>query len=295
VVANNVIIDMYIGANITGVAAIGSDNIVVHDNVMRGVNIGITLWSMSPGTGLRNVAVHHNIINISHDPWIRGASDYCRGIIIDPNMNVDMHNIAIHDNTIVFDATTVSQASELQSAGISLWTVSTTVKVRQLRIERNTIVGAPSCGIRLAVNTENSRIAGNEFQDPASTPSTTLPDLYKAGITMVGTHTDLLIENNRTVDTRTAHVVTAAIRTSVTLATRVEIRNNPVVCYDGTVLPPITTTAGTGKTFLLREAMDTYATPGWARVGSSVFEKSTGKTFVQTGVPDGFAWVERAL
>lgn len=245
VVTGNRVRDFYCGANITGITASGSDGAVVANNVFRDVNNGVVLWSATAGTGLRQCSVHDNAIILNHDNWLRTTTDYARGIAIDPAINVDVETLSIHHNHIwVKPSVATAQAGELQAAAIALWAASATPVLKNVLVERNTIVGSMSAGIRWAATGNRVRIENNEIVDPGSSTEAALASFYKSGITIVGTVTDMRVKGNRTFDTRGAHVVAQGIMTSLTTATRCLQGDNPVVCADGAVLVPFVQTAG---------------------------------------------------
>lgn len=245
VVHSNRIRDFYVGMNITGVAGAGSDGAAVSGNTMTDVNIGISMWSMTAGTGLRQCIVHDNVIIINHDNWLRTSSDFPRGIMLDPNANVDIDTLSIHHNHIWFKPSVASpQVGELQSAGISLWLSSTTPVVKNARIESNTIIGAPSSGIRWAATGLRVRIQNNDIINPGSSSEAALPTFYKSGITIVGALTDSKVTGNRTFDDRATHVVLQGVQTSMTTATRCRQGDNEVTCTDGAVVTSFAQTIG---------------------------------------------------
>lgn len=295
IVADNRVNNFYVGCNITGVAAQGSRNVSVVNNVFTNVLIGINLWSQAPGSGLIDVIVAQNNILLNRDIWVRGVSDQARGITVDPLMDRGIAGLSILNNTIEFLPTAVVQSSELLSAGIALWEVTQSVVVTELVIRGNVIRNSHAEGIRLAIAIDRGVIEDNYIVNPGTSPDPTIPTFYLSGIVLVATIKNVRIANNQLYDTRTPHKIANAIMTSVTNASNVYTERNIVKCADGTTFSPVVTTAGSGKTFLLNESMDVFANQGWARIGSKVFEESTGKTFVQTDAPDGFIWAERAL
>lgn len=294
IVANNRVRDFYNGANITGVTANGSDNAVVEGNTIRDAMIGLALWSYTTtgSTGLRNCTVANNTITLTRDNWLRGTSDYPRGILFDPTATQHYENIKVTGNTIVFNAfSAAALASELNGAGISVSLNNAAIEIRNLDIIDNTIVGALSSGIRLAATLKRSRVARNRIVDPGSSTEAAMASFYKSGITVVGTLTDVTIEGNTTFDTRATHVLAQGIQTSLVAAIRCVTRRNPVACTDGASLPPFVATSGTGKAFLYEEAIETYAVPTYAvRAGSTLLVNSTGVTYRQTAAPDGATW-----
>lgn len=251
VVTGNRVKDYYTGANITGVVASGTDGAVVADNVFRNVNIGIDLWSRTPGTGLRIAHVHHNLIDLNRDVWVgRTTTDFTRGIMLDPTSTADIEHLKINDNTIVYRSfATAAQTGELQAAGIALWNNSTGV-FNNLEVLNNLVVGSLSSGVRLQATVNRGRIANNTIVNPGSSTEAALASFYKSGITLVGTLTDVVVENNRTFDTRGTHLIAQGINTSLTAVTRCTQGNNTVTCTDGTTLTAFVQTAG--KLFTVR-------------------------------------------
>lgn len=297
IVSDNLIYNYYAGMNITGVQTALSDQIDVHDNVMNGVNSGIFLWSQQGG--LKNVKVHHNLIEISHDPWIRGVSDYSQGICVYPTNTSTILNLSIEHNEIVYNAYTVAaQSGELSAAGITLSLSTPTYGAQNLRIIGNLIKGAYSAAIRLNCTISNGIIKDNQIVDPGSSQDTGMPSLYKCGLIIVGGHyNDLIIDDNRTLDTRSPHVINAGINTSaVTGTTRVRTKENRVSCADNVTLVPVAASSYVSS-LLIEEEIDVYAgsaTPQ-CNVGSRIRDLATGDTWVQTASPAGNTWAQRAL
>lgn len=292
-VVSNQVRNFYAGANITGVSEKRSDNITVASNVFEEVCIGIDIWSRT--TGIKSAKIINNQIRINRDAWIRSTSDYARGIMIDPLSTSMIDDLSIIGNSIIFKPSVTTQVNELEGAGINLYMVDGTVELRNLTVEGNLIEGAHSAGIRLAAKLNKASISRNVITNPGESASGDLPGFYKAGVTMIGNVKDVTIADNQIFDTRTVHKVTTGIMTSISDALRVATRNNRVVCDDYGNVMPVTTTAGSGKTFEISEAQDAFMNPGWAKIGSEVRVLGTGQRYVQTSAPDGFSWVIRNL
>lgn len=236
--------DYYTGYNITGIAAAGSDGAIVTHNTARDVNIGFDLWSGS-GTGLRHASLDHNVVIINHDNWIRGTTDYPRGIMVDPGVTVDIDTLNLDHNDVWFKpSTAASQAGELQAAAYSLWISSTTPVIRNFTFDHNTANGSFSTGLRLAATILRADIDHFNVVDPGSSSEAAMPSAYKSAMTIVGTVTDLRVGAVRLYDTRGTHVVQQGVWTSVTAATRCTQGDITVTCTDGAVVPTFVQTAG---------------------------------------------------
>ena len=247
VVTGNRVRDYFAGMNITGVAKAGSRGIVVADNVLSGVMIGIALWSYAGDNGgLEDCTVAHNAIVIDRDPWLGfGASALPAGIMISPTNTATISGLMVHGNTIrVLPFSEPAMKGELKAAGIALWHADAGVEIWNLDVYDNTVVGALSAGIRLAANVRRGKISRNRFVDPGSSTETAMPAFYRSGITVVGSQIDLIIEGNETYDTRRAHLVAQGVMTSVAAVTRCVQRDNQVACTDGATVPSFVQTAG---------------------------------------------------
>ena len=247
VVTGNRVRDYFAGMNITGVAKAGSRGVVVANNVLSGVMIGIALWSYAGGNGgLEDCAVSHNTIIIDRDPWLGfGASAFPAGIMISPTNTATIQDLLLHGNTIrVLPFSGAPMAGELKAAGIALRHTDSGVEIWNLDVYDNTVVGALSAGLRLATNVRRGKISRNRFVDPGSSAEAAMPAFYRSGITVVGSQTDLIIEGNETYDTRRPHRLVQGVMTSVTAVTRCVQRDNTVSCTDGATVPSFVQTAG---------------------------------------------------
>ncbi len=255
VVTGNAIRDYYTGLNITGVRPDASTNVIVTGNTMTDVNAGIALWSRTPGTGLRNAIVEDNTITLARDTWVSWSSSaYTRGIIFEPNSSADFDNIAIRNNLVEFKSfSAAALTSELNSSGMDLRVSDGTIKVTNLDVVGNTIIGSLSAGIRIDATLQRARIADNRIVNPGSSTEGAMSSIYKSGITCVGTFTDVAIERNLTFDTRGTHLVVQGVHTSnITATTRCIQGGNLVTCTDGTELPAFVQSSTSTKTFAPR-------------------------------------------
>lgn len=249
VVANNRIRNFMIGMNITGQTNIGNDSIVVHDNTVLDVLIGIQLWSMTGNNGgLHGCNVHDNRITLDRDSWQLTSYAYPQGIMLAPTSNADIDDLTIHDNQIFYKSfSRASLTSEYQSAGLAFWLSSKTVQVRDLDVHDNLVVRSLGAGLRLGTDVVRGKIHGNTFVDPGCSLSVNAAMPYhRAGMNFgICDLTDVDVYDNKTYDTRAPHRVNYGIYTSgLTTALRCMQRNNVVALTDGRIVPAFVQTPG---------------------------------------------------
>ena len=245
VVTGNRIRNFYTGMNITGVISTGSDNSIISNNVLTSVLIGIHVWSYSGSNGLRNADVSHNVMTIERDSWLLSTSDFPTGILLHPTSTQNFENLRIQANTIVYNPfSAANQTGEYRAAGISL-IIPTGVEVHNLDVLDNTVVGALSSGILVIGIARRVRISRNRFVDCGSSTESAMASFYRSGVGLSGSLYDVLVEGNRTFDTRGTHKLAQGGGTSsMTVASSCSQWDNTVSCADGAILLPWADTTG---------------------------------------------------
>jgi hypothetical protein len=239
IVSNNRVSDYYCAMNITGVAHAGNSGVIVSNNNVANVMIGIHLWSYAGRNGgLKNCDVSHNVVTLDPYAWKDYPSvSVPAGIMLNPDNSAHVESLKIIGNTIIFARPSAARAGELKAAGLALWHSDSAVEIRNLDIFDNTVIGALSAGLRLAARVRRGKISRNRWVDCGSSTEAAMASFYRSGAVIVGNLADVLIENNETHDTRNPHVIAQGIMSQLDAGTRCYQRDNTVTCTDGAVLP----------------------------------------------------------
>jgi hypothetical protein len=191
-----------------------SNDIAVTGNSIVDAQFGIALWSVT-GKALRNVVVADNAISLNNaDRFAAGVpfSDMARGITMtlgNPTTG-EYEGINIHDNVIRFQQEDRVLVNPELSAGVLLVPQGST---KGINCSDNTIINAPTAGIRLAQNDaatdtwhRNVRIEHNIIIDAGS--NALAAGGYRVGILASGKLDTVDIFHNTIVDTGGPHVNT---------------------------------------------------------------------------------------
>lgn len=224
IVSKNVITGYFQGMNTTGVAE-SSERIIVADNVISDVTIGIQLWSYYYGSnkahpGLADVSIRGNAITISRDPWIRvvgSASFLAAGILLNPNSDAPIEQLRIEGNTICFNASEASTNTDAQSGGIEMWLTHPGVVSRNIAITHNQISGSYGAGIRLSMSAETVTIANNIILNPGRS-TTAVPDRFRSGVLISYLQNRLAVTGNQLVDDQERGTMTFGIYNATSAA-----------------------------------------------------------------------------
>ena len=195
-ITGNVITNLRIGLNVTGIAKSDSMAVVVSGNSITGATNGIQLFSSAysthvSGYGLYGVTVSNNAIRINQDLWtidpITGLATIgvSNGIGFSPTNNLPFRDVLINGNTITFDLNAdAGLPINTATYGIGYWdSLSQTVNTfYNLTISNNQILNCPAVGIRVSATGANLRIADNSIIDPGSSLNVGLVSAYRAGI-----------------------------------------------------------------------------------------------------------------
>ncbi len=204
VVSRNLIANFTIGMNITGVHHEDSRDNLVSNNVIRGGTHGILLWSAAldrhtTGFGLNGLMIANNVIELTQTLY---GSQETHGIALEANANLPVKNVAIQNNIIRFELEEFPRkvSSPGSNNGITLWTLSPTVRLTDFLISGNTIENSPASAIRLTANLRNTVVSGNLIRNSASTKDSP-PSGYLSGIASIVHAADtLIIRDNVIVD-----------------------------------------------------------------------------------------------
>jgi hypothetical protein len=305
VIDGNQVFNYLCMANVTGVSATPSTNIIVTNNAGRGLMVGIHLWCYDyggiSGFALNQLLVAHNQIEIDRDAW-DAVVGFKVGILFNNGSSACARDVKIVDNQISWKPITATAVSnDNYSAGI-LWirTVSVTEGTEddEIDISRNTITGSNGPGIYYIPKllTKRLKINDNMIVNPGSSCTSAaarvgiLIDTVTLGTTSLF---DVQISRNAVVDENGTHKVACAIDTqNISTLTDGRLLDNTLRLADGvTTLPVVKGDAASA--WYCRQSMDVYvANTGVYTTGSVIFETSTGKEYRQTATPSGSTWAD---
>lgn len=195
------------GINVVGVGAGGGARQVYRNNVVRGANTGLLLWSQ--GAGLQGVSITGNQIDLVNTPWLgAGLVDQetrVTGISVEGGSDAAITGLNISGNTIAFGPVqSLNPYRDGFSNGIQLWSYKAPdLSVSGLSIRGNRVVGSLGAGIRsevAIVGTGANEIAGNVIVGPVRTTSLHSADLgarqLHSGIYLVNRSRNLRVTGN---------------------------------------------------------------------------------------------------
>jgi hypothetical protein len=174
-VHDNTILNFEVGMNITGVAAVETDDITVSGNTITGGLLGIVLYSVpdgahSTGFGLNGVTVTGNVIDLaSVASWPTfGVSE--GGIILATNTTeLDVNALLIADNVIRYPLETLTNiAHNSTSLGIG-WYSFQGKTIWNSAIRNNAVINFPLAGLRVSCGLQHVEISGNLLVNCGST------------------------------------------------------------------------------------------------------------------------------
>lgn len=299
------------GMNITGQWSVLTDGIACTGNTIRQCVTGIHLWSyyygtLTSGTACRNVTVANNTISVDRDAWASigsGFLAYGCGIMLDGQNSAPAETVKIVGNSISYSPATATQPiNDYNSSGIKLIISSAAAYVSNLEITGNTIDSPIASGIFLSCVIKGGRVSDNVTRNPtqnsaAQVASNNVATLYRAGIVVQGTLSDVQFERNQVIDDRAPHYAEYNIvcTSGLVAATGCSSRNNVTRYADGVVarcafVPAPANTAAVA--FLIEEGTLVAVLPAQAvKPGSTVKEFSTGKLWTQVTPNTGTAWL----
>ncbi len=301
IVSGNLIANYLNGMNITGVQHEDGRDSVVSNNVIRGAVNGIVLWSNAlgrhtSGYGLSGLIVSNNAIELTQSMY---PSVETHGIVLEPNANLPVKNIAIQNNIIRFELEESPRRipSPGSNNGITLWTVSSTVSLTGISITGNLIENSPAAAIRLTANLRNTTVAGNVIRNPGSAKDPT-PSGYLSGIASIVHAADtLVIRDNLIMDDLDASRMNYGIfGESGGVSTNVQWINNVVRVSGSTRKRFVADYGNSGSNIkpLLIGTSDSFTPPMYAaRAGSRVVDPTNNYEWILPQEGGFNSWVVR--
>ena len=291
-VIGNVITDYGAGMNITGIAPMDSEGIVVRNNTIEGAAFGIEIWSHAyaahtSGYGINGLSITDNHLVINQTSYLSSQSKIgaTSGIAVEPTSNLPITNLNISNNVILFDLENEPRTTVSSSMGIGWWSAAGQT-AENLTIENNTIENGPVAGIRLAAGLKKCQIKNNIIKNTGSSLDRTIAGTYKTPIFIVGApSTDVEVSDNHIIDS----LEPSRIRTAILLGTLsgtssgVRLRNNSVSVHGAnkTSFKSHLELLDNSTMPLLTETWDDFAAPTKkVAPGSSVHNSKSGGSWV---------------
>ena len=288
IVSGNLIANYLNGMNITGVQHEDGRDAVVSNNVIRGAVNGILFWSNAlgkhtSGYGLNGLIVSNNAIELTQTMY---PSIETHGIVLEPNANLPLKNIAIQNNIIRFELEESPRRipSPSSNNGITLWTGSPAITLTNVSIIGNLIENSPASAIRLTAHLRNATVAGNVIRNPGSTKDAT-PSAYLSGIASIVHAADMLVirDNLITDDLDATRMHYGIFGDSASVSTNVQWINN-AVRVSGSARSKFVADYGNGGPNLkplLIGTSESFKPPIYAvRAGSRVIDPSNNSEWV---------------
>lgn len=287
--------------NITGITVQGNEGAFVSHNQIYDAKFGIMLWSTQHDSnttrGLKFCTIKDNMLRMNGPGWapLYGGNSYTNGIVRDVGSTIGFEDITIENNYIFVDNTGYTgMAGDSIGNGIEWRDPSLTRTDKRITIRSNTIDSPLAAGIRLSVIGESFTVDGNIVRNPAQASIAAggaMSNGYGNGIIVNGALKNSRIDNNLIIDDQTTPTTTIGLYLYPTATGSV---NNQA---SGNRVPvarskKIDTATGTfGGNWLIKMDQETYnPLTGKSAIGSTIFDRSTAKTYTQTTGPEGTSW-----
>ncbi len=299
-IVNNTVRAYANGANITGVQAANSRNLLVHGNKFLGVAEGVHFWVYDAtgltGEALSECIVSHNVIDIDPDAWVFATPIVRAGIMLNNASTAVARAVKVVDNLITFRSFAQPPAViDAVSCGILWWRTSTVTEGTEevdLEFSRNTIKNSLGPGIYFDPNipVRRLRIEGNTIVNPGLGTSNSA---YRCGIRLASVDDavdDVLVARNLVLDLAGTHILNTAIDSTLWAGavTNGRMIENQVRCADGTNLA--VHKGHTSVAWYVRHAMASYVANTGVWIAGSTVDAMDGSIYTQVAKPSGSTW-----
>jgi hypothetical protein len=218
VITGNVIVNMQVGMNVTGISNVTAEGGAVTGNTLAGVFQGIDIWSQSlsggsypSGCGIDNFVVSNNSIQVDQLSYLSletaGAQTF--GINLNGGATLNFCHLKVNQNSVTFDlSNSVTEPLNVSNAtlGIGYYDVSSGgFSCIDCDYGYNTVANSPLSAFRYQANGQNISFDGDICIDGGSHLNPALNGVFRscfflaelAGAPIVG---DMSANNSKCID-----------------------------------------------------------------------------------------------
>lgn len=293
-VTNNIIFGYEIGIHITGINQ-NDDSVsqIISDNTITSASRGLYIWSQTLGAhttgyGLNGVLISNNNIKILQDTNYTGSL-LIIGIAVNPGNDLPIKNLLIEGNLIEFEQEDASPGYTPTNitSGISLYGNDVDYFVENSSIRNNTIINAPTNGIRVSGTLfKNVEVVGNTIinagQSKAAYAASRMRGMYIAPSDVEGI---LLVRDNYILDEfDVTRMIAAFWLDNTNNGDSIELINNTIRVTgsnQAAYVEPYDIADNNVEPLILNDNVETFTNqPGESvRLGSRIIDSAVGSIY----------------